>query len=85
MPAAEGNVVISNMPRGRLLQPREPFGQHHFVGGNAFMLGLLIENAEELELTASTAQLQATQERIIDQLQGAAARLSIADTTLSGD
>jgi hypothetical protein len=39
MPAAAGGVILSNRPGGRQLSPRQPVGQHHFVGGNALHTG----------------------------------------------
>jgi hypothetical protein len=85
MPAAEGAVVISNMPRGSRLSARSPFAQHHFVGGNAFMLKLLQGRVEELALTASTDQFAATIERTLDQLQNNAADISIVEATIEGN
>ncbi len=84
MPRAEGEVVISNLPKGGQLAPRSPFGQHHFVGGNAFMLDLLKARVEELGLTASTAHLEATLARTVNQLQ-TAAQLSIVEAQVSDD
>lgn len=70
MPAATGGVVISPMPAW--LEPREPFFQHYFVGGNAFMVALLRDHADELGVTADTVQLDATAQRAAVQLkQGA--------------
>ncbi len=85
MPSADGPVVISNRPRGRRLIARSPFGQHHFVGGNTFMLDLLKAHVEELGLTASTAHIDATLVRTVNQLQTDTAHLSIIDARVSGD
>jgi hypothetical protein len=85
MPAAEGAVVISNMPQGRQLTPRSPFVQHHFVGGNAFMLKILQGRVEELALTASTDHFAATLGRTQNQLQNNTAKISIIDSTIEGD
>ncbi len=78
MPAADGAVVISNRPR-RGLSLRSPFSQHHFVGGNMFMLGLLSKHSEQIGVTASSDDLDETMARTQDQLQMASARLSILD------
>lgn len=79
MPAANGGVVLSNRGGpGLNLEARSPFGQHHFVGGNEFMLKLMSANLEELELTASTQQLEDTRVRLITQMESATARLSVA-------
>jgi hypothetical protein len=50
MPRIDDDVVISTMPPW--LEPRTPFGLHHFAGANVFMLNILKENGEELGLTA---------------------------------
>ncbi len=78
MPAAVGPAVISNRP-GRL-PARAPFTQHYFVGANSFMLGMLKSLTDELGLTASTANFDATIQRTADQVQSRTARLSIVDT-----
>jgi hypothetical protein len=69
MPQA-GATVISTMPPW--LEPREPFFQHHFAGGNVTMVGVLAANAAELGVTATPAQLAATAQRSADQLSRAA-------------
>jgi hypothetical protein len=85
MPEADGAVVISNRPRGRMLSARSPFSQHHFVGGNTFMLKLLRARVEELGLTASTAHLDATLARTVKQLQTRTADLFIVEAQVEGD
>jgi hypothetical protein len=70
MPEASGGVEIANMPPN--IPDRAPFLQHHFVGGNAFMLGILMDHAGELGLSTSSAQLSNTRERATFQLQSAA-------------
>ena len=85
MPAVEWAVVISNMPRGGQLSPRSPFAQHHFVGGNAFMLKILQGRVEALALTASTDHFAATLGRTLDQLQNNTAKMSILDSMIEGD
>lgn len=42
------------------LQPRTPFGQHHFAGANTFMLQLLKNNIGDLQLFANTTQFDST-------------------------
>jgi len=83
MPLAEGSVVISQMP-GRLAA-REPFFQHHFVGGNLFMLQLLANWGAELEVTASQEELSTTMARIEEQIGQNTAKLSLADLSLEGE
>ncbi len=75
MPAADGSAFISN--RGGNLQQRSPIAKHHFVGGNEFMLKLMAVNLDELELTASTQQIEDTRIRLISQMQSATASLSV--------
>ncbi len=82
MPEAQGQVQISAIPRN--LPGRSPFVQHHFVGGNVFMIRIHQSHVEDLELTASTEQLQATLDRTLAQLQEHAARLSISDISADG-
>lgn len=45
------------------LQPKTPFGQHHFAGANLFMLNMLKENGDTLNVTATDAQFDSTIER----------------------
>jgi hypothetical protein len=66
MPQANGGVIISPMPAR--LAPRQPFFQHQFVGGNAFMVNLLKANAAALGVTATADQMAATAARTADQL-----------------
>jgi hypothetical protein len=68
-------VVISS--RGGRLDARSPFGQHHFVGGNAAMIGVLAANAEALGVTADAEHLAATLAHTLDQLQKRTARLTV--------
>ncbi len=79
MPAAAGPAIISNRPGGGQLSPRSPFAQHYFVGANTFMLELLKTNADELGLTTSTTDLDATIQRTHAMVQPRAAKLSILE------
>lgn len=83
MPFALGGVAISNRPMG--LTPREPFGQHHFVGGNSFMLGLLKANATALGVTAEPTHLDLAIARTDTQLRANAAAITISGATLAAD
>ena len=67
LPDAVGSVVISNRPRR--LTARSPFGQHHYVGGNSFMVNLLKTSAADLGVTADAAHFDATISRTLTQLQ----------------
>lgn len=79
MADADGGVVLSNRGGpGLNLQARSPFAQHHFVGGNEFMLKLLTANLDALQLTASTQQIEDTRIRLISQMQSATASLAVS-------
>ena len=72
MPVAQGAVAIyPGWPQ------HEPFYQHHFVGGNLFMLKILQAHVGELGLTASTADFEAAIERTRAQLQEQTAEITI--------
>ncbi|RMF86123.1 MAG: hypothetical protein D6736_15835, partial [Nitrospinota bacterium] len=79
MPHAQGGVQIS-LTGG---QPRQPFSKHVFVGGNAYMLKILKAFGDELGITATGEQFEATLTRTLDQLQKRTATLSIANLSLS--
>ncbi len=81
LPDAVGSVAISNRPRR--LAARSPFGQHHYVGGNSFMVGLLMANAADLGVTADAAHLDATISRTLAQLQENTATVA-AEASLVG-
>ena len=65
MPVATGSVRLS-ITGG---PPRQPFYQHHFVGGNLYMSKILDRFAGDLGVTASSDQFLDTQRRTLDQLQ----------------
>jgi len=54
MKKIEEPVIISPMPPN--LTARTPFSEHEIAGGNVFMLNLLKNNINELDLNASEAQ-----------------------------
>jgi hypothetical protein len=83
MPQATGGVVISLMP-GRLA-PRQPFYQHWFVGGNALMLGILADWGGDLGVTAEAAHFDATQGRVVDQIEERTARLMVESLELEDE
>lgn len=58
MPVEANAVPIANTPRG--LDAREPFYRHEFVGGNAYMLSILRDNATELGVTAEPVHFDST-------------------------
>ena len=79
---AVGSVVISNRPRR--LAARTPFGQHHYVGGNSFMVNLLKTNAVDLGVTADAVHFDDTIARTLNQLEVNTA-LVTAQATRTGD
>jgi hypothetical protein len=79
MPQAEGGVVLS-VTGG---EPRAPFHQHPFVGGNTFILSVLLQYDDVLETTATRPQFGATLHRVLDQLQNHTATVGIEGADLS--
>ncbi len=75
MPAAGGAVVISAVSD----TPRSPFHQHAFVGGNGYMLRVLRNNGEEMGVTASSEQIEATILRVVSQLQENTAQVELLE------
>lgn len=71
MPQSATAQDISTMPPWHV-QSRQPFFKHEFVGGNAWMSGVLRDNASSLGLTASPAQFADTRARATDMLSRAA-------------
>jgi hypothetical protein len=66
------------------VQEKDHFSQHHFVGGNVFMLNVLQDNSTELGLTASIAKVEDTKQRTLELLQNESADLSIIDAQVRG-
>lgn len=63
MPLLDDTVGVVLSANYIFLQPKSPFGQHHFAGANVFMLNMLKNNADTLEVTATDAQFDSTLER----------------------
>jgi len=76
----EGGVFIARWAPPRT-QPRDHFSQHHFVGGNVFMLDLLQDNIGSLGLSASTEKFEDTKERTMRQLQYKTSQLVMVGLT----
>jgi hypothetical protein len=83
MPLADGEVAVSVIPEA--LAPRRPYSQHDFLGGNVFMLRLLRDNIEPLELTASTVNFNDAIERTLEFLRTEAAELVVEEAGLVQD
>lgn len=80
MPRAAGPVRIASV----LGDARDSLARHVFVGGNAFMLRLLNRYRDELGVTALPAELEATAQATIRQLQQDTADLAIPALTREG-
>lgn len=78
MPEAVGGVRISTTS----MTLRGPFSQHAFVGGNAYMLEILKNFPDELEVTASSQDFAGSITRTLDQLQNEAASMTLDDVNL---
>ncbi len=83
MPLAKGGVVISTIPAN--LMPRQPFYQHYFVGGNAFMLQILSDWGAELSVTADEEHFAAKKARVVDQISRETAQLTLESFELADD
>ncbi len=59
---------------------RESFSQHTFVGGNAFMLGILAENREALGIIATKEELESSVRLTKNYLGSQTARIAIENT-----
>lgn len=74
MPALEEAIRISSMP---IQAPqRSPYFQHHFVGGNSYMLGVIKAHADELGATAFDEHYDSSIVRTQTQLIESTVRLS---------
>jgi hypothetical protein len=81
MPEVEGGVRISNLSQTL----RSPFSKHSFVGGNAYMLGILDEFGEEIGVTASEEHFEDAISRTLDQLENDTAQIEVTNTQLLGN
>ena len=75
MPKAEGPIRASSV----LGDARDSLSRHLFVGGNAFMVGLLGRYRSELGVEASPAELDATARATVRQLQHETAELAVSE------
>jgi hypothetical protein len=80
MPVAEGSVRIANTGG----DPRSPFNQHQFVGGNVFMMQLFKNNSEALNVTADRQHFDVTEQFTRQQLEEQTLQLNI-DAENQGD
>jgi len=76
MPVVGGKVQIARYaPSG--VQKKANFSLHNFVGGNTTMLRLMRNNVQDLQLTASSTDLDKTLQRTETLLQKHTAKLAI--------
>jgi hypothetical protein len=80
MPAAQGGVQLSTTGG----PPRSPFGQHVFVGGNAYVLRMFRTKGPEQDVTASSQHFEAKIEQVEAQLQARTATVTVEEAALSG-
>jgi hypothetical protein len=80
MPEVAADTPITSV----LPQPRPRVSQHTFIGGNAFMLGILGRYRDDLGVPASSRELEAAAEETRRFLGSRAATLAIAATERSG-
>ena len=80
MPKAEGPIRAASV----LGDARDTLSRHLFVGGNAFMVGLLNRYRNELGVEALPAELEATASATTRQLQRDTAQLTVSEPCLTG-
>jgi hypothetical protein len=73
-----GGVKIANYSPPEATA-KDHFSQHHFVGGNVFMLNMFQDNVSTLRITASSEKFEDTKQRTIRLLQNETADVAIAD------
>ncbi len=80
MPEVAGPVRVSSV----LGHDRERMGRHAFIGGNAFMLRLMNRHRADLGIAALSAELEATADATVRQLERDTATVAVERATLSG-
>ena len=80
MPKAEGPIRASSV----LGDARDSMSRHLFVGGNAFMVGILGRYRDELGVEASPAELDATAGATVRQLQRETAEIAVSEPRVAG-
>src|SRR6056297_2459291 len=83
MPRIDDPVVISS--GYTFLEGRSPYGLHHLVGGNSFMLKMLKENITELGLTATETQFDSVIARTKRLLQNETLDLELSQVSRDAD
>ena len=81
MPRADGPVRVASV----LGEERPGLARHTFLGGNAFMLRLMNRFRDELGIEAMSAELEATAQATLRQLEEDTGTIHIERSTLAGD
>ncbi len=86
VPSDTYETVISTRPPGNQLSPRQPFGQHTLVGGNAHLLEILRDYSTELGIanTTSTAGFD-DQIALTRNFLGSAAEVAVSTLATDGN
>ena len=67
-----------------MIEERQPFGRHEFLGGNTLLLGILSEHAEALEAPGMERHYEAALAATQEQLANRTASLDLFDASLDG-
>lgn len=83
MPSINENIILA--ANYDFLGPRRPYGLHHLVGGNSFMLKLMKANKGTLGISANDIQFDSTIARTNRLLQRETLELTLAETSRTTD
>lgn len=83
VPRIADSVQVSSMPFW--LEPRSPFGMHHFAGANVFILNMLRAKGEELGVTATDVQFDSTIVRAARMLQDRSVAINLSEEARTDD
>ena len=83
MTQVDDNIVIaSNL---LFLEPRNPFFRHDLIGGNTFMIEMMKDNRDTLDVRASAAQLEKIKLKTLDLLQNETLDMALSQEYRDGD
>lgn len=82
LPRIKDEVIIADVQN---LEPRSPFGLHHMVGANAFMLKIMKDYSTLLGIPAEQAQFDTTIARTVEMLQQQSLKLELTETEIAND
>jgi Cytochrome c554 and c-prime len=85
MPHSESGGVLIARPAPKEAEEKDHFSQHHFVGGNVFMLNILMDNSTLLNVSAPTSKFIDTRDRTLRLLTEKTADLSFSKLRHKGD